>query len=348
MNARAVVTQGALAAAGLAAAYITWQRQPELLSGEAFALNIGKGDLEKVRYEDGEAKSWTELARDKDVSGPFVTVHMSGSDASGIAMPATHPMVPIKIPERLVRGNESADRLLERFAPLRATRALGTLDAAKLKDLGLDTTKKSIEVIARGARRRYAIAPAPPGGSDPYIKDQQDGRVYIVPRIILADFQSASTNLVERRMHGFKIEEVDRIVVSAAGKKKELRAARLEDIPGVRLFAAGSDKPDETAKNWHDRIWNLFPSEVLGKGEAPKEGPPRTAIRIEYFSRGHSLGWLELGRAGGTAPTNESTAHPPSPAAEVPYGRSEFSLGWMKMSSDAMALLNEGETLAKR
>jgi hypothetical protein len=348
MNARAVLTQGVLAAAGLTVAYVTWQRQPELASGEAFALDIAKGDLEKVRYDDTDLKSWTEIVRDKDASGPFVTVHLSGSDATGVTMPHGHPSVPIKVPERLVRGNESAERLFERFAPLRATRALGNLDAAKLKDLGLDTTKKKIEVIGRGTHRTYALAPAPPGGSDPYVRDQQDGKVYIVPRVILSDLQSASTNLVERRLHGFKIEEVDKIVVTAAGKKKEFKATRLEDIPGIRLVPAGSDKADETAKNWHDRIWNLFPSEVLGKNEVPKEGTPRTAIRVDYFSRGRSLGWVELGRAGGTPPPAESTASPQPATADAAYARSEFSLGWVKLPGDVLGLMNEGESLAKR
>jgi hypothetical protein len=199
-------------------------------------------------------------------------------------------------------------------------------------------------VVSRGGRRRYALTPAPPGGSDPYVRDQQDGKVYIIPRVILSDLQSASTNLVERRMHGFKLEEIDKVVVSSNGKKKEFKATRLGEIPGVRLTPAASDKPDETAKNWHDRIWNLFPSEVLGKNEAPKEGPPRTALRVEYFARGHSLGWLEVGRS--TPAANESTAQPAP--TDTPYARSEFSLGWMKMPPDALTLLNEGDALVKR
>jgi hypothetical protein len=346
MNSRAVVTQGALAVAGLAAAYVTWQRQPELAAGEAFALDIGKGDLEKIRYEDAEFKSWSELSRDKDPNGPFISLQMSGSDASGVAMPSGHPSVPVKIPQRLVRGNESAQRLFERFAPLRATRALGVLDKSKLKDLGLDTTKKKIEVVGRGTKRTYALTPAPPGGTDPYIRDEGDGRVYIIPRTILSDLQSASTNLVERRLHPFKIEEVDRIVISAGGKTKDFKATRIEDLPGVRLSPAGSDKADETAKNWHDRVWNLFPAEVFGKGEQPKEGTPRPTLRVEYFSRGRSLGWLELALTGPPPPANESTTAPPKPDAA--YARSEFSLGWMKMPNDAMGLVTEGQSLVKR
>jgi hypothetical protein len=347
MNTRGVAVQGGLAAAALLAAYFTWQRQPELVAGEVYALDIAKGDLEKLRYEDQDLHSFAELVKDKDENGSFVSVHLSGSDATGARMPSNHPMVPIKVPERFVRGNEAASRLFERVAPMRATRALGVLDGAKLKDLGLDTTKKRLEVVGRGTKRRYAIAPAPPGGMDPYIRDEQDGRVYIISRTILSDLQSATTNLVERRLHSFKLEDVDRVIVYASGKKKEFKANRIEELPGVRLTAAGADKPDETAKNWHDRVWNLFPSDVLGRGEAPDGGSPKTAVRVEYFMRGRSLGWVELARKPAPA-ANESTATPAPPTPDAAYGRSEFSLGWMKLPQDANALINEGESLAGR
>jgi hypothetical protein len=344
MNARAVAVQGGLALAGLVTAYFTWQRTPDLQAGEVLAVDLAKSDLEKVRFEDQESKSWSELIRDKDANGLFVQLHTSGSDASGVPMPSGHPSVPIKVPERTVRGNEAASHLFEKLAPLRASRALGTLDAAKLKDLGLDTTKKHIEVVGRGTRRRFAIAPAPPGGSDPYIRDEQDGRVFIIARAIFSDLQSASVNLVERKLHNFPIEDVDRLVITAAGRTKEFRGTRLGDLPGIRLSPPGSEKADETAKNWHDKVWNIFPTEVLGRGEVPTTGAPKVAVRIEYFSRGHSLGWVELARA---EQVNESTPAPAA-ASNVSYARSDFSLGWMKMAADVANLINEGESLVSK
>jgi hypothetical protein len=339
MTGRAVAVQGGLALASLITAYATWQRQPELQAGEVFAVDLPQSDLEKVRFEDTEMKSWAELVRDKDRNGPYVQLHTSGSDASGVAMPSGHPSVVVKVPERTVRGNEGATNLFNKLAPLRASRALGTLDAAKLKDLGLDSTKKHLEIVGRGTHRRFAIAPAPPGGSDPYIRDEQDGRVFIVARNILTELQSASVNLVERRLHSYPIEDVDRIVITAGTKTKEYRGSRIGELPGIRLSPPGSEKADETAKNWHDRVWNLFPSEVMGKGEQPTSGQPKVAIHVEYFSRGHALGWVELAR---DAPPAESTSTAPS---NVVYGRSDFSLGWMKMPADAGALIAEGEKL---
>jgi hypothetical protein len=342
MNARGVAIQGGLAALVLVGAYATWQREPEMSTGEVFVLDLTKNDLEKVRFEDQEGKSWSELSKGKDAEGSFVYVRLSGYDSTGAALPSGHPGIALKLPERQVRGNENAERLLERFAPLRATRALGVLDGTKLKELGLETPKTFLEVSGRGVARRYAIVPAPPGGTDPYIKDLQDNKVYIVPRPLLSDMQSAQTNLVERRLHAFRIEEIERVSITGAGTKKELTASRIDEYPGIRLTPTETPgKPDETLKNWHDRIFNLFPTEVLGKDEVPPPAPPVVALRLEYRARGRNLGWVELARSGAPA----ASAVPGATTPHEVFARSEFTAGWIKLSTDAQNLLTEGEGL---
>ena len=343
MTPRSVAIQGGLAFLALVLAYTTWQRSPELQAGEVFVLDSTKNDLEKIRFEDTESKSWSELAKGKDADGSFISVRLSGYDNTGVGLPSGHPGIALKQAERLVRGNETAGRLFERFAPLRAQRALGVLDPAMLKELGFETTKKSIEVTTRGVKRRFAIVPAPPGGSDPYLQDAQDKKVYIVPRPVLSDLQAASTNLLERRLHNFRPEEIDHITIEAAGKKRELVASRIEDFPGVRLAPAETpDKPDPTLKNWHDKTFGLFPSEILGQDEVPAAGAPVVAVRVEYSSRGRRLGFVELARGATSA---VSTAAPAKPDI---YARSEFSLGWFRLAPDTQTLLTEGETLVTK
>ena len=340
MTGRAVAVQGGVAVIALIAAYGTWQRAPELGTGEVFVLDLTKNDLDKVRFEDLEAKSWSELTKGKDSEGSFVQLRTSGYDSTGVALPSGHPGIALKMPERLVRANEAGERIFERFAPLRASRALGVLDSTKVKELGLDTTKTFLEVTARGVKRRFAIVPAPPGGSDPYVKDLQDNRVFIVARPLLSDMQSASTNLVERRLHSFRIEDIDRLTIKAGGKQKDLVAKRIEEYPGVKLAPVETpDKTDETLKNWHGRIFNLFPAEVLGKDEVPAPAAPVVAVRLEYSSRGRRLGWLEIARSGAPAVSSDK------PLPSDVYARSEFSAGWVKLSGDAQGLLNEGESL---
>ena len=72
------------------------------------------------------------------------------------------------------------------------------------------------------------------------------------------------------------------------------------------------DKPEELVKNWHDKVWTrLIVTEVLGKGEAPKHGEPRVAMRLDYTSRGQPKGWLEVGLddTKGTWARSENTAN---------------------------------------
>src|SRR5207249_9924534 len=107
-----------------------------------------------------------------------------------------------KQPERELRGNEAAEKLLDGFAPLRAERALGAVDAAKLKEFGLadpepDTKKtnpdggvaaappakkpqkRRFEVTARGETRAFTVG-AQGVSFNPYVRDERDGKVYLL------------------------------------------------------------------------------------------------------------------------------------------------------------------------
>jgi hypothetical protein len=330
---------------GLAAAYITWQRQPELQAGEVFVLDITKNELQTLRFDDDDAKTWVELQRDSDENGSFVALRLSGRAApeAKSTSPAPNPGKPI--PERVVRGSDAAKTLYERFAPLRATRALGVLDATKLKDLGLAASKKHITVVTGSGRRVFDIASAPLGGTDPYLRDQTDGRVFVVSRSILSDFQAAATSLVEHHLHGFRLEDADRVSVTAGSAKKEYRVARSADGRGVEIAeTGGSDKPDSAARSWHERVLGLWPSESLGKGELPAEGEPQAKLRIDYSTHGHSLGWVTIAEA--PVPPVESVSSATSAPKKVFYARSEFTLSWVKLSGDNDALVAEGVKLA--
>jgi hypothetical protein len=345
VNGKAVALQGGLALLGLAAAYTTWQRQPELQAGEVFVLDITRNDLEKIRFDDEDAKTWAELQRDSDDNGNFVALRLSQR-----ATPAAKSTAPVAdagkpIPERVVRGSDAAKALYQGFAPLRATRALGVLDAAKLKDLGLASAKKHITVVTRSGRRVFDIAPAPSGGTDPYLRDQADGRVFVVSRSMLGDFQAAATSLVEHHLHGFRLEDADRVSMAAGSAKKEYRVARAADGRGVEIAStAAPDKPDPTARTWHERAFGLWPSESLGKGELPAEGEPQAKLRLDYSAHGRIVGWLLLAESP-VPPVASVSSATPAPK-KIFYARSESTLGWVKLSGDSDSLVAEGVKLA--
>jgi len=344
---KGVALQGGLALVGLVAAYLTWQRQPELQAGEVFVLDITKNELGKLRFEDEEAKTWAEMQTEHDDNGSFVALRLSRRElpASKTPAPASAPTADKSTPERLLRGSEAAKTLYERFAPLRATRALGVLDAGKLKDLGLAAAKKHITVSTRSGQRVFDIAPAPLGGSDPYLRDQTDGRVFVISRSILNDFQAAATSLVEHHLHNFRLEDADRVTMTAGATKKEFRVARSADGHGAEIAeAATPDKPDATARAWQERVFGLWPSESLGKDETPAEGEPLTKLRIEYFTRGRSLGWVVVAEAPGSP--MESVSSTAAARKKTFYAKSEYTLGWDKLAGDSDSLVTEGVKLA--
>lgn len=52
MTKRGVAVQGGLAALGLLAAYLTWQREPERAPGAVTVIDASKSDVTLIRYED--------------------------------------------------------------------------------------------------------------------------------------------------------------------------------------------------------------------------------------------------------------------------------------------------------
>src|SRR5262249_50709054 len=160
MTGKGAALQGGFAACGLLLAYTTWQREPERAPGEVIVMEATRNEVRRVRFEEGNR--FVEL--EHNPSGEPAVLLRTSASTDG------------KTPARTLRGNEQAQKTLESFAPLRATRALGALDAAKRKELGLDTTKKRLTIEAREKR---AFAVATPGYGSPYLKDERDGRVYV-------------------------------------------------------------------------------------------------------------------------------------------------------------------------
>jgi hypothetical protein len=347
MTYRQVAVQGGLALVALVAAYFTWQREAELAPGEVVVVDINKGELTAVRFEDQEKSTWVELGRADDDGEPLISVHLSPQDEPKKPAGAKEPTVAVnKTPDRIVRGSDAAEKLFASFAPLRASRGLGILAADKLKDLGLSGSQKRITLTLRNGKRTFAIAPAPPGGAEPYLRDELDGRVYVVARSMLSDFGSAASILVERHAHTFRLEDADRMVVTYGKTRREFLISKGEN--GVRLAPPSApDKPDASLKTWHDRVFSVWPIEVLGKDEVPAEGSPQLELHVDYSARGRRLGFAEIAMGVTVASPAESTtdAQDAKDAKKTLYARSERSLGWFKLSSDARTILSDAERI---
>jgi hypothetical protein len=343
---KAAALQGGLAALGLITAHLTWQREPERAPGEVTVLDAGKNDLGKVHFEDdtssidlqrksdgGETAVWVHMVEKPKTPPPPKEPPKNKATADGKAEaisepPPPPPVTPPTAPPRDVRGSDVATKLIDQFAPLRSPRAFGILDPAKLKELGLEGSKKKLTITAKGDTREYTIGQPPGNGIlESFMRDERDGRVYLMPHGVLGDL-TASSRLVDKKLHGFEPVEFDRLVVTVGGKSRELVQSHRESIQTAQLAPPKTpDKPDQMAKNWHDLLWRSFAMDVLGAGEVPKEGAPTPTAKVEYFDGKKSIGYIELARP----PENSVQQTDQAGNRTTMYARTERTAGWVKL-----------------
>ncbi|MBX5483061.1 MAG: DUF4340 domain-containing protein [Myxococcaceae bacterium] len=367
MKARSAAIQGALAVAGLVAAYVTWQRPEEEKGVEVVVLDLAKKDIQRLRYED--ARREVEVVRDSD--GLWIrtkdkppppppapkpppdagtpdagtpdagTGHDGGTTSAqvtaaaaqkgtdgGVASPspavatATPPPPPPPPKTREFRANEAAENLFERFAPLQAVRGLGVLGDEKLKELGLADTPRTIEVVTSRGTHRFRVADEVAGIASPYLRSEDDQKVYLMKATLISDLEYASSRLVDRRLHTFRDDEWDAITVSADGKKRTLTKEN------GKLTDAKGSPPDQLATNWQEKIWRMIGVEVLSRGEDPAAGKPEVKLRVDYLSDGRPVGFIELAQAG-----NDT------------FARTEHTAGWVRLHGGAADIVRERESV---
>jgi hypothetical protein len=350
---KAAALQGGLAALGLITAHLTWQREPERAPNEVTLIDAGKNDIGRIHFED--ETTTIDLEKKKGSGDNGVALRLVEHPAPKPKPPAADPKKttseppaatpepppPPSNPPRDLNGSDVAAKLVDQFAPLRSPRAFGVLPPDKLKELGLDAPKRKLTVSVKGDTREFAIGqPAGPGSGEAFLRDARDGRVYLMPHGVLGDF-TASTRLIDRKLHGFEPTDYDRIVLTIGSKSRELVQTHRETPQTATLASPKTpDKPDQMAKNWHDLIWRSFPMETLGKGEVPKEGAPTPFARIEYFDGKKSLGYLDLLKT----PQDSVQQTDQSGNRTTMYARTERTAGLVKLHTNG-SIVSDAEKI---
>ncbi|HYO51832.1 hypothetical protein [Archangium sp.] len=312
MRARGVVLQGALAAAGLAAAFFVWQREPAGAPGEVVVLDAPKRALERVRYED--ASGQVELFREGTENGAL-WLRLEAKPG---------PSAP-----RELRANETAERLFARFAPLRATRSLGVLDVETLAEVGLKDSPRRLVVKLASGEHTFTLAASSTGWGSPYLLRETDGLVFLLAPSLLPDLENAAHRLVDRTLHTFGASEYDALTVTSGSTSRTFLVRARAQRPAELVPREAPDSPDETARKWHERVWLLAPGQAdfLGRGEAPPGGEPREVFRVEYLRGNEGVGRLTAARGAG---------------GEY-YARTEHTAGWAKLPPWADSIILEAE-----
>jgi hypothetical protein len=360
MNTRGLALQGALAAVGLVAAFLTWQREPEGMPGEITILDISKRALEKVRWEDAtryvelfrnpeeEDKLWVSIGEkpkppapppaapaggvaDGGVAGGADGGTTPGAADGGVASAPPPAAPPVYVPPpRILRANANAETLWGRLAQLKGTRAIGELDEKKREELGFVDSPRKLTFTMDG-RQQVVVIGSPKGlpWSTPYVM-RDDGKVFLMVTTILPDFENAMNRLVDRRLHKFEEGDFDALVVTQA---KNSRTFSVSGKPPAPMIIAPQNTPgqqDEFVRNWHDRIWRIASLDVLGKGEEPPGSPLQDVFRVEYKKGGKDLGFFQAAKS----------------TQNLYYVRTELSAGWIRVPPAFDTLATEAVKVA--
>jgi hypothetical protein len=343
VKARSAALQGGLALAGLIAAYFTWQRPRDAVKADAVVvLDAAKNTLERVRYEDGtraveldkKDRLYVTLSylpgKRPELDAGMGLVELDGGVDGGAAVANVKPAEPL--PDRTLYANDRGDLVWTKLSPFEGTRALGQLSGQKLEEVGLVGSSRKLELTVSGVSHRFTISRPVQGLIGNYAQNEKTGDVFIISSSLFNELDPNSQVLVDRRLHLFKPTEFDGFTVKS-GERSASFVQTGADIPQTTKVArtATPDKAEELVKNWHDKLLNrLIVTEVLGRGELPRAGEPKLALRVEYTSKGQPKGWVELG-VDGTKGT---------------WARSENTIGWVAVHQGAEELIIEGARLA--
>lgn len=252
--------------------------------------------------------------------------------APAAAPPAPPPPSEVKetITVKEFRGGDQADKLFDLFAPMRVVRSLGTVDDKKAKELGLDQSKKSLSITAKGQTIKFVLGSNSYGSGDIYARDPH-GQVYLLSHRLVSDFEFAESRLMERRLHRFERPDFDRIevqITTVAGQKTRtlLQKNRQDAANFFFTDAATPDKRDDTLRNWVDKVLRMALNDYVNKGEEPQaagpvSGAPLTGevVTVRFFDGKKKLGEAVYSRYPNKAGQNEY------------YARTETTLGLVRL-----------------
>ncbi len=302
-----ILIYGGLLVAALIASYLTWTHDPPGGKGDVVVIDAKAESLQQVVYDetdlhvavqrrvlDGDAFCWGETRKTRDA--PKRRDHVPPALAAGDDDDSAAAEAP---PERITtekafRGNETCDKVLGRFAPMRALRVFEKISAEKTAEMGLDESEATLSVTTDKGERVFDVGARCYGSNNYYLQEHGSGHVLLVESRMIGDIKGGSTRLMENSLQTYGKDEVERAVVTAGPATREFLHQNRDD--SKLAFWADAAEPNRThdaADAWLDRVFRLRALEYFA------EPPQRLAlvVRVQFLDAGRELGFMEIATA---------------------------------------------------
>jgi hypothetical protein len=321
---RGTLVHGVLLLVALVLAYTTWQRDPTV-KPQAGTVELWAGspaDVKSIQYEaqnksvtlerrgqGNDAYYWGKVVRStpppKKPQKPD-----AGPDEALMSPAEAEPEEKPTVTTREFPVGEGGTKLLEKLAPLRVIRDLGTLDDAKKADYGLTDSKSKLIVTYAGGPRELVIGQTVYGGSDRYAMEPKSGKAYVLPGDIVTPLEGAESSLRESKLHAYASDDVAKATLAAADKSRQLVRkpgaaappspdphAPKPGAPATWADASAPDKADQTLANFMERVEKLSVMEYTTDDKTEGLQP---ILHIDYQGKdGKKLGELDMYRKPG-------------------------------------------------
>jgi hypothetical protein len=210
------------------------------------------------------------------------------------AAPKVEPPKPAKVRKvHQFKGSKSVEELMKSLASLSAVRALGQVDAEKLKAFGLADRKKSLTLVSGSSPRIFYIGGNTYGNMDTYVQDKEDGRVFVVHQRLLQDFLYAEFRLVDRVLNTFEPRDVERAAITAKGSTKTL-VQQNRRLASSAYWAdeASPEKRKDFYRNWMSKVLSLRVAEYTEPDK--KLDGLEEVVSLVYWNGPKKIGFLKL------------------------------------------------------
>ena len=301
---RSVAIYGGLLAITLGVAWQRWTAEPEPdLEGKIVLLQGDAEDIEKIVWKTDDSESlieqrsdekgtylWVDHTKWKEVKKPTPEEAPEeapeGEDApaedapaedapEGEEAPAEEPVEEEveRVAEVLAfKAGEKGDELMANLSPMMAIRRLEGVDAEKLETIGLAEPTGQMIVVRKGRTATLDVGGEAFGTRDIYLRDTEDGTIYLVDDEIIRPLKYARTRLPDRTLFSVERPKIATATLTGPlGNALAISQKNADDAENAVWIRSNSPvEEDEQLNTWMDQAMKLKGSTYAKPEEMPE------------------------------------------------------------------------------
>ncbi|MCX4246976.1 DUF4340 domain-containing protein [Paraliomyxa miuraensis] len=269
---RALIVYAALLLGSLGWAYQTWTHEDELALADKVVVLPGKVEqLSSVVYRSKDLELTIELREDEH--GRYAWGH-SVPQAPEEAPPTEDGAEPPPAPKpEEFKVGKAGDPVLEALAPFVAKRRLEGVVDEDLEALGLmPEPEATLEITREGKEpKRFELGGNVFGGANVYVRDPDDGAIYLVEAKLVRPLQNGARTLPDRDLTGIDERKVVEVTLRVGDREASFEQHNPDDNDAKYWSVAGTDDASPEAAAWVEKALRLRSSRYVLGDELPTD-----------------------------------------------------------------------------